>query len=311
MQTKINIFEFIRKFFLVIALAFVLAIAIKEFPEFKDIFNTAHKISILSIVIALSLSLLSYFLRSIRWLHYVRLKEREMSPTYHFLVYMSGFAFTLTPGKVGELMRSVHLKQKLIPFRYTLSCFLSERGVDLICVLILGNLALTLVLEHVIYGLMTPLLIVLLLNLQTLLKLISKLKSLKILRELEKLWNTKISLRALALGLCSWSLQGIVLFNFISALESTLPVHLAISIYCFSLIIGALSMIPGGLGATELSITWLLTNFNVPLDTAILSAILTRMCTLWPAIILGIISCWILKRPICEKSYPELKMQKK
>ena len=70
---------------------------------------------------------LSYSFRSFRWLGYMRINERNTSTIRHIMIYFSGLAFTVSPGKTGELMRGMHLYEIGIPFRYTLLSFLSER----------------------------------------------------------------------------------------------------------------------------------------------------------------------------------------
>lgn len=48
-------------------------------------------------------------------------------------------------------------------------------------------------------------------------------------------------------------------------------------------------MIPGGLGVTELGMSWLLTQIGIFPDIALIAALFTRTFTLWPAMCLGII----------------------
>jgi len=53
--------------------------------------------------------------------------------------------------------------------------------------------------------------------------------------------------------------------------------------------IGALSMLPGGLGATELTITGLLTAGGAPQAQAVAATLIIRAATLWYAVFVGVI----------------------
>jgi uncharacterized protein (TIRG00374 family) len=60
--------------------------------------------------------------------------------------------------------------------------------------------------------------------------------------------------------------------------------------YCFAIIIGAISMLPGGLGVTEGSLTLMLIQKGAPAQYAVASTFIIRAVTLWFAVLVGIIS---------------------
>lgn len=57
------------------------------------------------------------------------------------LAYFAGFAFTATPGKVGELIRIRHLQPLGVPASAVISAFVFECALDLIVVLGIAILA--------------------------------------------------------------------------------------------------------------------------------------------------------------------------
>jgi uncharacterized protein (TIRG00374 family) len=62
-------------------------------------------------------------------------------------------------------------------------------------------------------------------------------------------------------------------------------------IYGFATIAGAVTMLPGGLGATDASIAFLLVSMkNVSQNIAVAATLLIRVATLWFAVVVGIIS---------------------
>lgn len=249
-------------------------------------------ISPFEIMIILSLAMLSYGLRTIRWITFIKQHQQEYrSPLFHSLVYLSGFAFTITPGKTGELVRGVYLKPLGIPFLYTTACFISERLLDVIVVGLLST--------WVLFRLdMIPAALLLISMLPTLLIGMHAIRQLKfintktnILRLVNDVFNN-LRLNTLLIpftltGL-TWLSQGMVLVILAQALEINMSTFMLISIYCSGLIIGALSLIPSGIGATELGILFFLTLIGIPEHDALLLSVSSRAFTLLPALILGL-----------------------
>jgi uncharacterized protein (TIRG00374 family) len=73
---------------------------------------------------------------------------------------------------------------------------------------------------------------------------------------------------------------------------------LATLIYATTTVAGALSFLPGGLLVTEASMTLFLVASAHGLDrpAAVAATILTRLCTLWFAVVLGLVALVVLRR---------------
>jgi uncharacterized protein (TIRG00374 family) len=63
---------------------------------------------------------------------------------------------------------------------------------------------------------------------------------------------------------------------------------LAMVIYAGTTIAGALSFLPGGLGVTEGMMTLALVRWRLDRATAVAATLLTRLATLWFAVLLGV-----------------------
>lgn len=70
---------------------------------------------------------------------------------------------------------------------------------------------------------------------------------------------------------------------------------MAVSIYCLSLLMGAASLLPSGIGVTEVGMIWLLTQVGIDSDIAIITSLISRMLTLWPAMLIGLACAYTLK----------------
>ena len=75
-----------------------------------------------------------------------------------------------------------------------------------------------------------------------------------------------------------------------------LPWQTAISIYPIAMLAGAASMIPGGMGSTEVTIVGLLLAQGVNTTSATLAAVGIRITTLWLSILLGFLAIFTLTR---------------
>src|SRR5262249_35543598 len=58
------------------------------------------------VLLAALLSLTNYAVRALRWQTYLARLGHRASLTFTALVYTAGFAFTLSPGKIGEMTRA-------------------------------------------------------------------------------------------------------------------------------------------------------------------------------------------------------------
>jgi len=73
--------------------------------------------------ILMGFSLLSYLVRYLRWYWLLNRTGDKIEVVFGFLAYLAGFAFTATPGKVGELMRIRYLAPRGVPPWRVLSAF--------------------------------------------------------------------------------------------------------------------------------------------------------------------------------------------
>jgi glycosyltransferase 2 family protein len=98
---------------------------------------------------------------------------------------------------------------------------------------------------------------------------------------------------AVGLGMVSWLGEGIGFYFILTGLGLTPDIKLlglAIFILSFSTVVGAVSALPGGLGAAEVSIAGMLTlldGTNPAISTS--ATLLIRLATLWFGVLLGLI----------------------
>ena len=260
----------------------------------------------------LGISLLSYLFRYLRWHWLLSRSGFSVEWKYGLIAYLAGFAFTATPGKVGELIRIRYFTKVGVPANISFGAFIYERALDLIVVLFLASLAigrqdlLTLALSFVTIFL--GLLVGLALN-SSLLTRLSEFFNQRSWFWLEKLilvvrdglascryWLTPLDLMvSLVCGLVAWTLTSYGFMWLLSDLGVSLRPLEAFTIYPMAMLVGAASMLPGGVGSTELSIVLLLGVYGVTSSIATIAAIGIRFATIWFAVLIGFISLGALE----------------
>jgi uncharacterized protein (TIRG00374 family) len=231
---------------------------------------------------------------------------------FAYFAYLAGFAFTATPGKLGELIRIRYLAYKGVPPWLVLAAFIYERVFDLMAVLILSALAISRIDIFVfVFGFVVLILaglVCVALNPGWLTKTSAYLR----LYRLKKLaliclmlrdgisgcrvWVTPLDvLLSMALGLLAWIVTSFSFVLLLNYLGVSIPILSSLAIYPLSMLAGAASMMPGGLGSTEITIVALLSYFNVPIATATLAAIGIRFSSMWFSVICGLIAMGILE----------------
>ena len=266
-------------------------------------------------IAALALAVANYAIRFVRWTLYLRHRDLEVPVRTSALVFLSGFALSVTPGKVGELIKSLLLRSELgIPITRTAPIVVAERVSDLLALIVLGIVGVA------VYGVARTMVIigavvvgiglVILASPRLAHGLIALVCRPARLRPLApRLITFYDGLAALvrptvlgwstALGLAAWFCECLGFALIIGGFPGTaVPIGLASLIYATTTIAGALSFLPGGLLVTEATMTLFLVQSSGGVDqpTAAAATILTRLATLWFAVGIGLIAITVFRR---------------
>ena len=298
-----------------IILAIAVYTAIVFLSDAKEVGDAISGIALYWIPLFLSLSLLNYLLRFFKW-HYFLGKVNVHIPWKESLsVFIAGFSMTVSPGKLGELLKCYLLRDRRnIPVSRTSPVVVAERITDLISMIFIAVIGLLLV-QHkgamvaVAAGMVFVLAIMIFLLWEKafgfLTNLLCRIKPVEKHREnfeqfhinCSSLLDMKSLLVSVPLGILSWGAEALVLCLVAMSLgiEPALPVGLALLAHSAGTIAGAVSMIPGGLGLTEITIGAILTGVMSEPDAAVTTLIM-RFATLWFAVLLGIIVLGTIKK---------------
>ncbi len=257
------------------------------------------------IPVLLAMSVFNYTMRGTRWLLFSRAIGVEVPMRANALIYVAGFALTTTPGKLGEALRLWLLKTGY-GSRYdrTVTLLVADRLADALSTCLL--LALTVAwLDQYIYVSVIAIVAVgcisvmclrpaiLLAGVDAMYQTVGRAPRLfarvkRVIRQLNFLANPRVFAPAMVLGAAGWLSEGMSLFVLLHALGVAIQPLTCVFIFSFGMIVGAISVLPGGLGSTEATMIGLLSLQGVPLQTAIVATAVVRVTTLWFAVALGL-----------------------
>ena len=251
---------------------------------------------------AMVLCLLNYLLRGIRWRLWMAHYDRHFGWVEGLRLYLAGYAFTPTPGNVGEAVRGLMLAHKPLGLAQSLAIFGAERLADLLCLLLLCIPALGWVLGHATVraamqsnpNLAGGLLAAVVISLVVVLAVLRYYRK-RLLQRFAWLGEAAqcLCLRPglwFGLTLLAWAAQGLAVWLICRALAVHLPLLTAIGFYAVAMVAGALSALPAGLGGTEVVLTGLLVAQSATPAMALAITVLTRLLTLWLAVALGVVA---------------------
>jgi len=255
--------------------------------------------------VVLGLPLVNYALRFLKWQYLLGRTGVRLPAGRSLLVFLAGFSMTVSPGKLGEVLKSCLLRDgEGIPVSLTSPVVVAERITDLMSMVLLAVIGAILaggagVLPVVAAGVAASAAGLALVSSRGLFDRLSGLLcrtrffgsrrgALETFRETcAGLLDARSLLVTVPLGVASWGAEALVLQAVSASLGMSLTTGLAILAHSAGTIAGAVSMIPGGLGLTELTIGGLLGPALGRAGAAAVTIVM-RFATLWFAVATGL-----------------------
>jgi uncharacterized membrane protein YbhN (UPF0104 family) len=275
--------------------------------------------------LALGLAAVNYLLRFFKWQFLLRQLDLRLPWRRSLGIFLSGFALTVTPGKVGEVLKSFLLRETDgVPMARSAPVVVAERVTDLAaCLALTVAGALSLGGGASVRGLVAVggALVAGLLAAVAIRPLgeagISVVGRLPLVgRAAPKLREFYAATRAVlaptpllvgtALSTAAWFSECVAFFVVLRGFGAADSVGLVLCtfIYAAMTVAGALSFLPGGLLVQEGGMVALLvaaargriTQISEP--TAIAATLVTRLCTLWFAVAVGVVALSAMRRAV-------------
>ena len=298
------IFALPKKFFFLfgILIFYVIFIAYSDFQEFS-INISQFDFSYLPIILAFVF--LGIMIKSLRQQLLYKQIEVCISFKTGILLFISGLSMEATPGGSGELIKSYYLKKKFgHPLAKTFPTVIMERLLDLTGIagiLLIVGLLLD---NYNIISLMLILLSTLSLIFASgkkkklfnfLLSIIEKIPVLKkqvasfskSYQVFGELTSGKIMTKTLGLSFFVWMTDAIMIYFIFMGFNLNFDIIFSTFSMYSSLLLGVLTMIPAGIGVTEVSFVEILKSEGVDTATSTSLIILFRLVTIWFLTVLG------------------------
>jgi len=259
-------------------------------------------------------SVANYITRFGKWEYFLRLLGLRLRTADSLGIFVGGFVFSITPGKLGEVFKSFLVREiDGAPISRTAPVVFAERFTDLGGLLILASAGVIGSRQGGFAWIAGLALLVLLFALissrrveDLVLRLLARLGPLG--RRADAMVRALESARALlrprdlpallALSTVSWFWECWALVFAARAFGAELALGEAVFIYSLATLAGALAFLPGGLGVTEGSLALLLVGrAGLERGVAAASTMVIRAATLWFAVAIGVVAlAWLDRR---------------
>lgn len=293
--------------------AILAVVAVAAYVMLGDVRNVADRLGSFAwwtFIAALGLSFANYVIRFVRWQLYLRWQGVSVPRSSSAWVFGAGLSLSITPGKLGELVKSYLLRELHdVPATRTAPVVVAERVSDLVALVVLT------VIGVAVYGVQPTIALVagsvIVIGLiflawpaptRFLIDFVTRPRVAQRFRKpLHEIYDGLASLCrparlfiTTAIAIPAWGCECVGFALIVNGFPGAhVDLGLAMVIYAGTTIAGALSFLPGGLGVTEGAMILLLVQSAQGVDkaTALDATLLTRLATLWFAVAIGV---WML-----------------
>lgn len=300
-----------RNVFILLAISILFYVVISIFNDFDSVLASVENFSWYIFAVLLLASCLIFLTRFYKWHYYLNLLKINISKKKSFVIFISSLIMLATPGALGELFKSYFLKKIADePISKTAPIIFAERITDLISIILIalagsffydyGKIVIVFLVLFFIF------LILFISNKNISLKFLSILSEIKFLKK----YFSKITVAyesfhimlkgkplfyMLILSTLSWGIECSSFYIVLANLKINISFFSGVFIYAFGMIMGSITMLPGGVGITDGSIIFLIAQEGFGKNSAIAAAFIIRAVTLWFAVALGTFSIFYYK----------------
>ncbi|OEC88230.1 MULTISPECIES: lysylphosphatidylglycerol synthase transmembrane domain-containing protein [Methanobacterium] len=304
-----------NKVWLVILFAVVVYLIMGIYADFGSLLTAIEKFNWIFIPLMLILVLIAYLVRFLKWSLFLKSAGVRLKLKDNLFVFFSGMGMIITPAKVGEIWKGWLIRdingEKLSK---TVPVVITDRVTDVIGLVILSLLGIFYY-KNGIY----ILIVLLLMFVGFFIALKSEKISGKIISILEKragkyskdiktmhttflkLMSPKNMVGLSFLSAFAWFFECLALYFVIIGFGQSLNVILSTFVFSFASLVGAISMIPGGLGVAEATLSGMLQYFGLTSVDSVGAAMIIRFGTFWFGAVLGFSVHFIFKKRIMGK----------
>lgn len=291
-----------NRFWLLLIFAVVVYVVMGVYADLGDLLTALESFDWRFIILLLGLTTLGYLIRFVRWDYFLRGVGVKLNIRDNLFVYISGLSMTITPAKAGEiwkgwLIRDINGEN----LSKTVPVVISDRLTDILALVFLSLLGIlyyrqgTYILFAILILFAGFVIAVRSEAVSNLLIRVLEKRAGKYSKDVESMHQTfketltpkKLMLTTI-LGLMAWFMECLALYLAVVGFGDHLGMVVSTFTFSFASLAGALSMIPGGLGVAEATLSGLLQFFGLTATLSVGVAIIIRFATLWYGTFLGL-----------------------
>lgn len=290
-----------NKFWLIILFAVVVYLVMGIYANFSDLLTALEKFNWIFLPIMLILVTTGYFVRFIKWNIFLKNVEVHLPLKENLFVFFSGLSMIITPAKAGEIWKGWLIKEiNGESLSKTIPVVIVDRITDVIGLIILSLLGI------IYYKSGVSIILVLVILFAVFIAVIkSETVSYRLISLLERRagkysgdikdmhqtfqksldWKYLVGMSIISVA--AWFFECVAIFLVIYGFGESISLVLSTFVFSFASLAGAVSLIPGGLGVAEATLSGLLVIFGLSSTIAVGAALIMRLGTLWYGAVLG------------------------
>lgn len=292
-----------EKILAILILSLISYSLIALYGDISGIKSKLGGLNYLLIPYVVSFTILGLSIRFLRWQYYLKKLEIKIGRLESLKIFLIGFSMALSPGRIGEGIKSYFLKQNHdIDLFKSLNIVFAERATDIIGLGIIGILSYSYIFSSSLLLVITLFIVILGLyigfnKLEDILSFTNRrnipligekvAKVSESWEECKVIFEPRNQIKPLSYSILSWSFNIFSLHIIVNNL-STLGLSKSSLAFTSSTLAGAISMFPGGLGVVEGGMTAMLQLFGLEKSTAVLSSLTLRIFSFWLSFIIGL-----------------------
>ncbi len=303
-----------NKVWLIIIFAVIVYLIMAIYGDLGELLSVMGEFNWGFLFILFILTTINYLIRFLKWNFFLKKAGVHLNLKDNLFVFFSGLSMIITPGKIGEIWKGWLIKditgEKLSK---TIPVVIVERITDVSGLVVLSILGVLYYQEAIYLILIFILMLVgffIVVKSKTIsTKIISVLEkktgkfavNIKTIHEtFEKTMEPKGLIGMSMLSAFGWFFECLGLYLVIYGFGESISIALSTFIFSFGSLAGAISMVPGGLGVAEATISGLLQLFGISSTLSVGIAIILRFGTLWYGAIMGLCVYLLFKRKIMK-----------
>lgn len=302
----------LSKTIIIILIMISVYIVFTIFSDFEKVLSSIKEIDKQKLSIAIGILIVTVGLRTVRWNFFLRRVTTQIPLKQSILYYLAGYAFILSPGRAGEIIRSPFIKRDYgVSISKTAPIVLVERFYDVLAITLIISIGLifsdfdkTIIVVPI--GFVVAMFLII--RSKTIFsKILVKISKIKIFSKwipnvdesfevIFSLMKMRFVLTGIIVSIVNGILEATAVYLLILGLGENISfVNLAVLFHTSSFAANV-SLIPGGLGVLEGGLIGLLVLYRIKYEIALSVTILIRLLSTGMFSVIGLISLRIISK---------------